>query len=833
MSKHSTESKSKSYGLQFLLKLVFLFSFINIGAQDAIITGIVLDEDQNPIPDVAISYRNTGTTTAEDGSYLFGVVADKAVTISFSHIGFEKIVLKDLILSTNETFEFNPVMSKETVQVAGVTITPNGTKKLKGVTTVSPEIIRNIPGANAGVENILKLLPGVSFNNELSTQYNVRGGNFDENLVYVNGIQVYKPFLIRSAQQEGFSFVNPDMVQSVEFSAGGFQAKYGDKLSSVLDIRYKQPTKFSLKTAASLIDASTTIETITKNRKWSSISGVRYRDNSLFINSQQTETNVKPVFFDAQSYLSFKPTTRLRFSLLGNFSVNDYQNEPLARQTNFGTIQEPRALAVYYQGQEQTKFQTEFLALNSSILVNNNLKLDFSSSIYHTLEQEFSDVIAAYELGPVETNANSSNFGSIVNATNIGGQINRARNELDALIYSVAQKGKLKINEQQLDWGITYTVEDFRDQLNETEFLDSAGVIIRPPNSGFTNNEPFEPYDAPILPFERVAAYKQVKTERITSYTQWSTQTEWKEHTFYLNGGVRAHWWNVNPTNTTSKSQIIWSPRAQIAVKPNWNADMLFRLAVGSYQQPPFYRELRGFDGQVNPNVKAQRSTHFVVGNEYSFRFLDRPFFLTSEAYYKKMSNVNPYTLEDVRIRYLAENIAKAYAYGLDFRLSGTFVPGIESWVSLGYLKTEENWDDEGYIARPTDQRLKMAMLFQDYMPNLPQLRLYINLVYNTGVPGGSPNYENPYNFQNRLRDYKRADLGISYIFADVNTNWKKKNWQSAFKELAVGFEIFNLFNNQNSITNTWVRDATNQNQYAVPNYLTSRIFNIKLNARF
>lgn len=801
--------------------------------QTAVISGYVLNEERQPLTNVNISSDGLGTTTDNNGFYLLELIADKTITITFSHVGHKDVVLQDIILNTNETFEFNPVMATKTIQIAEVEVSPTGERNIRGVTTLPPEIVRKIPGVNAGVENLLKLLPGVSFNNELSTQYNVRGGNFDENLVYVNGIEVYRPFLIRSAQQEGFSFVNSGMVESVEFSAGGFQAKYGDKLSSVLDITYKIPTSFSIEVEGSFLGASTTLETISKKKDFTTLTGVRYRNNSLFINGQQTETNVVPVFFDTQTYLTKQVASNFKLSFLGNLSINNYKNEPVSRQTNFGTIAEPRALVVFYEGQEQNRYETQLGALKADVLVNDDLKLSFTSSVYHALEEEFTDVIATYELGEVETNLGSENLGEVTDSRGIGSQFNRARNQLDALIFNLSHKGILKKGNTTWEYGVRYSHEDFRDRLNEAEFLDSAGFLIRPPDQEFVNNEPEEPFEAPIVPFESARATNFVKTDRLSGFVQFDKQAQWGEHTVYYNVGIRAQHWSLTGEGLESNQQFLVSPRGQFAIKPNWKNDVLFRLAVGSYQQPPFYRELRNIQGEVNPEVEAQKSLHFVAGNEYSFLLFDRPFTLISEGYYKRLTNVNTYTIEDVRIRYRADNISRAYAYGFDFRLNGALIPGAESWLSLGYLETKENIDNRGYISRPTDQRLKFGVLFQDYMPTIPNMKLYVNLVYNTGVPGGSPNNADPYEFQNRLRDYRRADLGISYIFADRNSNVKKGHWLSNFKELDVGLEIFNAFNNQNSITNTWVRDVDTQRQFAVPNFLTPRLLNIKLHMRF
>ena len=802
-------------------------------AQTATITGVVLDMENRPLSDVNVSVDNSGTYTNSDGFYLLQVTADLEATITFSHIGHLNVVLERLILTTNEIYEFNPVMKTNVTQVDGVTVSPSGEKIAEGIISISPEVIRKIPGANAGVENILKLLPGVSSNNELSTQYFVRGGNYEENLVYVNEIEVYRPFLIRSAQQEGLSFVNSNMVQNVAFSSGGFQAKYGDKLSSVLDITYKNPVAFGAQMNLSFLGASATVETISKNKNFSSITGFRYRNNSLLVNSQQTKANFNPVFLDIQNYLTFRFSKNFHLNFLGNISINDYRNEPLNRQTNFGTLSAPRALTVFYEGNENNRFNTELGALKATYFLDDTTTLKLISSLYHTTEEEYSDVIAAYELGDVDTNLGNETLGEVITSKGIGSQFNRARNDLDALIFNLNHKGKYIRDEKALEWGIKYTHEDIRDQLRESEFIDSAGFSIRPPLPEFMNNQPEDPFDAPIEPYTGVNAKNSVKTNRFSGFVQFSERTIWNDHTIYYNIGLRSQHWTVSGNGISKVSQTIISPRAQFALKPNWKKDILFRISSGIYHQPPFYRELRDRNGTIHSNVKAQKSFHLVVANEYSFLLWNRPFTLTSEAYYKKLENVNPYTLEDVRIRYVANNNAKAYAYGTELRMSGAFVPGTESWVSIGYLKTKENINEQGYISRPTDQRLKLGILFQDYVPEFPNLKMYLNLVYNTGVPGGSPSYADPYIFQHRLRDYKRADLGISHIFVNTNKRYPENHWLHRFKELSVDAEIFNLFNNQNSITNTWVRDVDSKQQFAIPNFMTTRVLNLRLNIRF
>ena len=812
--------------------MLFTCFLYQVSAQTATVQGIILDDAKTPILGVNISSSNNGTETDINGTYSLKIPSNQDVEITYSHVGFKNIKIT-VNLTSGDIYEFNPLFKTDIEQISEVIIKTGQRQRVEGIVTLAPETIRKIPGANAGVETLLKLLPGVSNNNELSTQYAVRGGNYDENLVYVNEIEVYRPFLIRSGQQEGLSFVNTDLVRNVEFSAGGFQAKYGDKLSSVLDITYRRPVDFGASLEASLLGGSISVEGISKDDKFSGIVGLRYRDNGLFVNSRETETNYRAGFADAQTFLSYRVTDKFELGFLGNVSVNDYNFEPQARQTNFGTLQDPLALVVFYDGQEEDRYETYFGALKATYDVSDNYTAKLIASTYNTQEQEHFDIFAEYRLGVPNTDIGSEDLGEVEFTRAAGSQLTHARNDLDALIFNLEHKGTISINDHLIDYGIKYTHEDIRDRQQEYEVVDSAGFSIRPPFSDFANDQPYQAFDASLAPYSSVRAFNETQIDRIQAYAQYGNKTVIGNTEIFYNLGIRAHQWTVNDnlTNTT-ESQAVISPRAQFAVKPDWEKDMIFRISGGLYHQPPFYRELRDSTGTVRPNVKAQQSVHLVLGNDYSFKLWNRPFKLVSELYYKSITDVNPYTIENVRIRYAANNNAKAYAYGLDMRLNGEFVPGTESWVSFGYLKTEENINDRGYIARPTDQRLKFGVLLQDYVPRIPSLKMYLNLVYNTGLPGGSPNYADPYDFQTRLRDYKRADLGIFYVLADQNKTFSKGHWLHPFKELTLGFEIFNIFDVQNSITNTFVRDASTQQQFAIPNFLTPRIFNLKLGMR-
>ncbi|QXP74647.1 carboxypeptidase-like regulatory domain-containing protein [Tenacibaculum sp. AHE15PA] len=812
-------------------KLLFLLLFPSLifAQKTAIVKGTITNKFNIPIEGVAITYLSGGTTTNANGDYTFTIPMRKTVAVTFSHVSY-KTITKKFTSRGKKTFNFSPSLTFKTEQLEEVSL-KNLKKEAQGITKIDTKKVKKILGANAGVENILMTLPGVSNNNELSTQYNVRGGNFDENLVYVNGIEVYRPFLIRSGQQEGLSFINPQMVQNINFSAGGFQAKYGDKLSSVLDITYRKPTEFGAQLDVSLLGGSFTIEHAFLNNKLSAIVGVRYRDNSLFVNSKQVDVNFKPTFTDVQSFLTYKATDKVTFNFLSNFSLNNYNYEPLTRKTRFGTLVNPLELIVFYQGQEKDQFKTLFGAFSTDYQVNDNLKITGTISSFNTQEEEYFDIAASYNLGEVDSNIGSENFGEVAFSQGIGSQINHARNDLDALISNIQLKATLKDGKNEWKTGVKYQTENIKDRIREWEMIDSLGFTVRPPNlTG--NNQPYEPFAGPIEPFNTVRANNDVDINRVSGFLQFSRKSNWKNHQIWMNVGVRAHNWSVKTANESAENQIIFSPRAQFAIKPDWDKDMLFRISGGWYSQPPFYKELRGYDGQINPKVKAQKSIHLVAGNEYSFTMWQRPFKLTTELYYKDLSDVNSYSVDNVRIRYRADNVTDAYAYGLDIRLNGEFVPGNDSWVSFGYLKTEENINNQGYIARPTDQRLKFGVLFQDYVPNIPDLKAYLNIVYNTGLPGGAPAYSDVYQYQNRLNDYKRADVGISYVFTDANKK-RPTGFLRNFKELTAGLELFNLFDIRNSITNTWVRDAYSKQQYGIPNYMTGRVLNLKIGMQF
>ena len=775
-------------------------------AQQAIVRGIITNYNQVPIQNATVVSGTSGTTTNENGFYSLQVQSNKEIQVIFQHIGYQNSIVK-LQLDPGEIYELNPVINESEEQIAEVIVQANKQRVIKGMTALTPETIRSISGANAGVENLLISLPGVNSNNELSTQYE---------------IEVYRPQLIRSGQQEGLSFLNPDMIQQVQFSAGGFEASYGDKLSSVLDITYKSFSENQMLISMSRLGGN--LSWSLGKEKWSVITGFRYRDNGLLVDQKETETNFNPSFSDLQTFISYAQSDQLFFNVLGAFSANTYRYKPLVRQTNFGTIEKPKALVVYYDGNEKDKYTAFTGALKTTWIPNNKNSYRLILSNYQTVETEHFDILAQYRLGDPNSSVGGDDLGVVTFTEGVGSQLTHGRNNYGAQIIDGKLRGKHIKGNHLLDWGIGYKREHIDDRLVEWEVVDSAGFSIRPTSGSITNDQPYTSFRGPLVPFEYVRATNQTQIQRISSFFQWSRRGLLGNTLYWLTAGIRGQRWQLE----NKKGKYIASPRIQLSLRPKNKDHVLYRFATGLYAQPPFYRELRTRDGVINPNIDAQKSIHISLGNEYRFSMWDRPFLFKSELYYKLLDQLNAYSIENVRIRYDANNDTKGFVYGLDFRLNGEFVPGTESWISLGLMSTEENRNNRGYIPRPTDQRFKFAMLFQDYVPSMPFLKMNLNLVYNSGLPGGAPNYADPYNYGGRLRDYKRADLGIFYVVNDDN-----KSRVPFLKELMIGFEIFNVFNVQNAITMTWVRDVSSKSQFGIPNYMTPRVFNLKLSAGF
>ncbi len=811
-----------------LIILLVLFGLSTgkiLGQKVSGIEGYVRDSIGKPISSVHIILANTnlGTTSNDSGFYKLPVPSGKNFNVLFSCVGYQT-AQTFVAIKPGELLRINMNLKIDIKNIQEVSITSDA-DRASSISRISIKDFHQIPNPGGGIEGLLKTL-GVSSSNELSSQYSVRGGNFDENLVYVNDIEVIRPFLIRSGQQEGLSFINPDMVSSVKFSAGGFEPRYGDKMSSVLDVSYRKPTGYQCSFNASLLGGGLTVEGVSKNNKLSFIGGVRYKTSQYLLKTFDTKGTYKPSFIDIQSMITYQPSKKLEISLLGNLAQNKYFFVPETQSTNFGTIQQVYNLTVYYDGQELDKYRLGLGALTMNYKPSANLSLKLISSAYSSYEQETFDIQGEYLINELD-NVPGSNAGndSLLNI-GVGGMLNHARNFLWADTWMLSHIGIYVADQHTIRWSLEYKHENIEDKLNEWTVIDSAGY-----------SSPYSPNAISLNDYAN--ANNNVISARISGYLQDTWQFG-DISRFYVTGGVRFNYWTYN-------QQWIISPRLRFSIKPPWQYDFMFHLALGVYDQPPVYKEMRNFQGNLNPAIRAQRSFHVVLGSDYNMQLWSRPFKLTSEVYYKFLSDLIPYKVDNLRIKYTAQNNATGYATGLDLKLNGEFVPGIESWASLSLLKTEEKQSDffyynsqgdlvkQGYYPRPTDQRIIFNMFFQDYLPNNETFQVHLNLVYGSALqlsPPDSKRFDETF----PIGPYRRVDMGISKIFKDQNRESKVVMFNK-FKEFIVGLEIFNLLNISNKASYLWVRTVSNQenvpNEFAVPNYLTSRRVNLKVMVKF
>ena len=777
---------------------------------------------------VSIIGSSIGTSTNKEGNYSLAVSANRKQSIAFSYIGFNTEKIELPMLKKGQDHILNIELNTSHIKIDDVNIED---EQIRNSTfdKVDSKHISVLPTSNGGVEGLIKTLPGVSSSNELSSQYNVRGGNFDENLVYVNGIEVYRPFLIRSGQQEGLSFVNSDLVNSIKFSAGGFAAQYGNKMSSVLDITYKKPTEFGGSATMSLLGANLHIEGVNKSKRFSYLVGARKKSTKYVLNSLDTQGEYNPDFSDIQTYLNYKLNNKWSISYLGNYSKNTYHHIPQNRETRFGTISVPLEVRIFFEGQEIDEYETFFNAINISCQPSENTNLNFTASTFRTYEKETFDILGQYWLYELENDLGSENFGEATFNRGVGTHLNHARNYLRASVHSLQHSGLYTKDDLEFRWGLKTQSERIQDVLNEWTLIDSAGFSLPHP-ADYLAEELQEPESFDLEDVLKTEA--SLHSYRHTAYMQLQQTIE----RLTLNAGVRGSYWDLN-------EEYLVSPRASIAYRPLWDKDIVFRASSGVYYQSPFYRELRDLEGQLNRDLKAQKSTHFIIGSDYNFNIWQRPFKLVSEIYYKDLDNLIPYEIENVRIRYYAENSASGYAKGLDIRLNGEFVKGMESWASLSIMKTAADIENDyytddngtireiGYYARPADQRVNFSLFFQDYLPKMPHFKMHLNLIYGSGYPLRAPDtHKGEYDF--RMPDYKRIDIGFSIVLKKEGEKKKVFNPLNFTKTAWISLEAFNLLDIDNTVSYLWIQDVSGT-QFAVPNYLTSRQLNLKLHLSF
>jgi len=810
----------KHIALLLLLPLALISMESSAQQPVATVTGNVFVSGTN-LPqqyvNIAIKGTSSGTTTLQNGHYELTVPANKVITLLYSFIGYETDSLS-IQLMPDERREINLTLKAVSTQLESIEVRDQQVRT-NSFSRLDPKVMTFIPTINASVEDLIKTLPGVVSRNELSSQYSVRGGNYDENLVFVNDIEIYRPFLVRSGQQEGQSFLNPDLVSGISFSAGGFDAKYGDKMSSVLDIRYKKPTSFAGSFDISLLGASAHVEGRFA-KKFSYLLGARYKTNSYLLKSLDTKGNYKPRFFDIQGMINYDINKKWELSLFGAYVDNSYKLIPETRETSFGTLDEAYKITIYFDGREVDSYQNWLSALTLTWKPIQNLRLKLISSAYQTYEAETYDISGEYWLGKLEIFQNSAEAGQVTEIMGVGAYLQHARNYLDGTVFNMEQRGWWEKNNINLQWGVKYQHEFFKYIVNEWELQDSSGYSLpRPDDSLGSPNPPHEE----LYLYHVIRNNNTINTNRYSAFIQNTWVFKNRHNDISLTAGLRGIYYDYN-------NQVSLNPRVSVSFKPHWKRDMVFRLSSGYYSQPPTFREMTDLEGTIVNNLKAQTAIHVVAGSDLYFKAWGRPFKFVTELYYKYIQNLIPYEIDNMKIRYYGTNDAHGYATGIDFRINGEFVKGAESWASLSIMKTEEYFQG-AWIPRPTDQRLSLAIFFQDYIPKFPTWKMNLTLVYGTGIPFGPP--DSPRQDQTlRIPPYRRIDIGLSKQIIGENTRFSPKNPLRAFNSMWITLEIFNLLQINNTISYLWVTDITGK-EYAVPNYLTPRMFNLKLITNF
>ena len=766
-------------------------STLNITAEDFTLKGKVIDEEGNALELVTISCAAQGKVTMSNlkGEFSISLNTADSVEVKFTMVGYG--VRKRVFRRPKGKMTVQIVMHPAaTLNEITVTQRRRQTSQMEQLNT--KDLKGNPSTTGNAVEELIQQQAGVSSHNELSSQYNVRGGSFDENSVYINQVEVYRPLLISSGQQEGLSVINPNMVEKVGFSTGGFNAKYGDKMSSVLDISYRRIKGFEANATASLLGASGFLGY--GNSKLSMSHGLRYKTNKYLLGSLETTGEYNPKFIDYQTYISYLPNNRWSVDFIGNISDNHYNFKPESRETSFGTMADIKQFKVYFDGEEKDRFTTLFGALGVTRNIKDSTSIKFITSAFHTKESETYDIAGQYWLDDTQTQE----------SLGIGTYMEHARNYLTADVVSFKLIGHHQTRRHNIEAGISLKLEKIKEQAREYEMRDSSGYSI--------------PHSANRLDMiYTLSAKNNISSNRIEAYIQ-DTYRWNKGNSYYtLNYGVRLANWSFNKETTVS-------PRASLAIVPAFNNDITFRIATGLYYQAPFYKEMRDtttVNGMttaiLNDHIKSQQSIHFIAAADYRFKMLNRPFKFTAEAYYKAMSNLIPYNVQNMKITYYGENVSKGYAAGIDLKLYGEFVPGTDSWLTLSLMSTRQKYNNE-WVPMPTDQRWAVNLHFTDYFPGTERWKMTLRLAFADGLPFGAP-HRGLEQQQFRAPAYKRADIGMSYC-ALKNTKGIKGLW--------LGLDCLNLFGISNVNSYYWVTDVTNI-QWGVPNFLTGRQINAKI----
>lgn len=780
-------------------------------AQTVVFKGTVVDDKKAPIELASVRIEGTtnGTMCDLKGKFRFTAESTDSVVVVCSMVGYE--TRKKVFKNPTDSVTINFMLPSMGIQLGEVQVNEIR-RQTNAMTDVSIKDMKHMGNASGGgVEQIIATQAGVSTHNEMSSQYNVRGGSFDENSVYINGIEVYRPLLIRSGQQEGLSIINPDMVESIGFSAGGFEAKYGEKMSSVLDIKYKKVNGFEATVSGSFLGASGYVGY--GNDKFSMTHSLRYKTMKNLLGTMDTKGEYDPRDFDYQTYISWSPSRHLTFDLMGVVSINNYKFTPAERETKFGTSTDVKDFKVYFDGWEQDKFNTYFGAFSTTYKFNQYNNLTLNLSAFKTQERETYDIQGQYWL---QQNGYDENLG-------IGTYLEHARNRLNASMINVGLSGRSRFTAHDLKYGALMKFEKVNESMREWEFRDSVGYSL-----------PHNPNRLDLI--YNMVSKNEESSKHIEIFAQDTWRKEFNEGELVINYGARLTHWSWN-------NEVLFSPRATFAFVPAKNSDMVLRFSTGVYHQTPFYKEMRDtltVDGNtiayLDKNIKSQRSIHFVLGYEYKFKASDRPFKFTAEAYYKHLSNLIPYNVDNVRVVYYGGNIANGYATGLDLKLYGEFVPGTDSWISVGIMKTAEkikgaNGEWSNYVPRPTDQRLNLSVFFSDYFPGTDRWKVTLKGHYAGGLPFGPPHTGREKQVF-RMPSYRRVDLGCSYRLIKNEDRHINSAIGRPFRNIWLGIDAFNILGISNVNSYYWVTDITS-NQFAVPNYLTGRQINARLLMEF
>lgn len=815
--------------------LVLLLAAASLFGQRVYVRGYVLDQKGHAVEQATVQARNSGGATAgavtnEKGYYEISIEPADSIFLKFSFVGY-RTEYRSFSPGDERAFNLGITLDADAEMLAEVEVKGQA-RQSSSMFTLDPAQMRFVPGSTSGaLENMLVMLPGVNSTNELSSQYSVRGGNYDENSVYINGIEVYRPLLIRSGQQEGLSIINPDMVGAVNFSSGGYDATYGDKSASVLDVRYRTPKRFEANISASLQGATAFVGA--SGKRFTQMHGLRFKTVQTLLGTLDTKGEYAPYYFDYQTYMTWKLSPKVDLSFLGYLSQNYYKFVPRSRTTSFGTMANVHSFKVDFTGKEYDIFRTYFGAVALDYKPVQNVKLGINLSAFNTDERETYDITGEYSLNEIALGGGAEEDNSV--NVGIGSFHEHARNRLSATVVNVGHTGLWTAGENNLSWGISYQYELVKDRISEWESRDSAGYSL--PYDGQNVNVIYNLYSHADLSSHRVQMYVQDRYRLFTNGGVWN---------FAL--GVRANWWSFN-------REFLVSPRATIAFTPDWErADFDFRLAGGLYYQAPFYKELRhevkdaagNNRVELNHQIRAQRTWHAVLGVDYNFRLWSRPFKLTLEAYYKPADRVISYYVDNMKIRYSGLNDATAYAAGVDIKLFGEFVPGTDSWISFSWMRVREDiigdhysaYSNTGrylgevepkYVSRPNEQRYNISIFFQDYFPNHPEYKVYLKFVWSDGLPFGAPHSER-YTAVYRTKAYNRVDLGASRGFMKGREKWMKRN--QPVDNFWITLELLNLFNIKNVNSYYWVTDVTDT-QYAVPNYLSGFMVNLRVSVGF